>query len=322
MKRCPNNDKIYKNDSVDYRSAKEVFEDFANEKIAIGLSDKTLTTYRNHINFFIKSMFGDDCDIRDITTKTYNDFIKYMKTREVSDATIQSYANSLRSFFNWCSECGEILYNVNIPLRKTQTKIKPVYTDEELTVLFKKPCLKDCTFTEYKVWVLENLLSCTGLRISSALGIRVSDVRFDDCSIIINTTKNKKAFITYFNDDMKKILIEYLKYRKPDDTSDFLFCRDDGKQLARRTAQELIADYNKKRNVNKTSAHLFRHTFARNSILSGLDVFTLMNMLQHSNIETTYKYLRTLGLDVKARVNIYNPQQKFSSGSNFKRKMR
>lgn len=322
MKRCPKNNKIYKNDSVDYRSAKDVFEDFASEKIALGLSDKTITTYRNHINFFIKSMYGDDCDIRDISTKVYNDFVKYMKTREVSDATIQSYANSLRSFFNWCYENGEIFYNVNIPLRKTQTKIKQTYTDEELTILLKKPNISTCTFTEYKIWVLENLLCCTGLRISSALNIKVKEIRFDDCSIIVNETKNKQSFITYFNQDMKKILIEYLKYRSPDSSEDYLFCRDDGKQLARRTVQELVADYNKKRGVDKTSCHLFRHTFARNSILSGLDVFTLMSMLQHSNISTTYKYLRTLGLDIKERTNIYNPQQRFTSGNNFKRKMR
>lgn len=322
MKRCPNNNnQIYKNDSVEFRSAKQVFEDFASEKIAYGLSDKTLTTYRNHFNFFIKSMGVDDIDIRDISTKTYNDFIKYMKTRNVSDSTIQSYANSLRSFFNWAFENGELFYNVHIPMRKAQGKIKQTYTDEELCVLLKKPSLSDCSFTEYKIWVLENLLSCTGLRISSSLNIKVGDVRFDDCSILINQTKNKRPFITYFNEDMKRILQEYLKYRRPDSSADYLFCRDDGKQITRRTVQQEIAHYNKSRKVSKTSAHLFRHTFARNSILSGLDVFTLMSMLQHSNISTTYKYLRTLGLDVKERVNVYNPQQRFVN-SNQKRKMR
>lgn len=314
MKNCPNNNyggnPLYR-DTDEERKASDVFERFISDKMSKGLSDYTLTTYRNHFNFFLKCI-GGDCDVREITTFHYNEFVKIMKSREVSSATIRSYANSLRSFFNWCYENGEIHSIVYIPNMKAQDTIKITYTDEELEKLLRKPNVLTCSFTEYKVWVLENLVLCTGLRITSLINIKVGEINFDDCSIVVNKTKNKKALVTYFNKDMKRILQEYLSYRRPETNEDFLFCTNVGKKIARRTIQDEIADYNLSRGVKKTSVHLFKHTFARNAILAGMDVFTLMGILQHKDIATTYRYLKTLRLDFKDRVDIYNPQKKFS----------
>lgn len=317
MKNCPNRENLQYKNTDGVRSATAVFEDFISTKRSEGKSDYTLTTYRNHFRFFTKSI-GGDCDIREISTYHYNEFVKVLRERNVSPATIKSYGNSLRSFFNWCYETGEIYYSVNIPLLKAQTKIKQVYADDELRKLLKKPNLSRCSFTEYKIWVLENLAISTGLRISSMLGIKVGDISLDDGSIIINITKNKEALVTYMNRDMQKILKEYLSYRNPKTNDDYLFCTDYGKKLARRSAQDEIAEYNRARGVNKTSCHLFRHTFAKNSISSGQDIVTLMRMLQHSDISTTYRYLRTLGLDIKDKVDIYNPQQLYAENSRIK----
>lgn len=310
MKNCPNQTNFIAQN--EQKMATEVFEDFISAKTIDGLSPYTAKTYRNHFNFFLK-IIGGDCGITDISTYTYKCFYNAMLQRNVSPATIKSYSNTLRSFFNWCYAEGYIYYNVYIPLVKAQTTIKATYSDEELTSLMKKPNLAKCSFTEYKIWVLENLVLCTGLRLTSALNIRVADINLADGSVIINKTKNTKAFVTYLNKDMVVILKEYLKYRNASTSADFLFCTDCGTKLARRTAQQEIRDYNLKRNVSKTSIHLMRHTFARNSILAGQDVFTLMHILQHANIQTTYNYLKTLGLDIKDRVDVYNPQQLYTT---------
>jgi integrase/recombinase XerD len=41
--------------------------------------------------------------------------------------------------------------------------------------------------------------------------------------------------------------------------------------------------------------HKFRHTYATTQILDGVDIVKVKNRLGHSDITTTYKYLRTIG---------------------------
>lgn len=48
-----------------------------------------------------------------------------------------------------------------------------------------KPNINSCTFTEFKIWVFENYLLGTGNRISTALDVHISDIRFDESTIIL-----------------------------------------------------------------------------------------------------------------------------------------
>lgn len=54
-----------------------------------------------------------------------------------------------------------------------------------------------------------------------------------------------------------------------------IFCNNYGEKGDKRTYQQQVQNYNVKRKVNKTSCHLFRHTFAKQWILAGGDIFRL-----------------------------------------------
>ena len=47
-----------------------------------------------------------------------------------------------------------------------------------------------------------------------------------------------------------------------------------------------------KLNLSRLHPHMFRHTFARNYILNGGDLFTLQRILDHAEINTTRKYVQ------------------------------
>ncbi len=258
----------------------------------------------------LHKLLGGSVQMSKYDKSAYNLFFEKLKARNIADMTVKSYCLTVRVFSYWCMEQG---YCEEFPIKevKAQGKIKQTYTDEELRKLLKKPNLRKCTFTEYEVWVLENLAICTGLRITSMINIKIGDIDFENNSIIINATKNKKPFMTYFNQEFATILKEYIRNRKGS-RADYLFCTNIGEQIARRSMQDDIARYNKARGVDKTSIHLMRHAFAKNSIKAGLDVFTLMNKLQHQNISTTFNYLKELGLEIKDTVDVYNPQKLYS----------
>ena len=144
---------------------------------------------------------------------------------------------------------------------------------------------------------------------SSALNVRISDIRFDEGVIIIRKVKNRKQQIIPLSRTLSEVLREYLVIRGGNN-EDYLFCNIYGEQGSRRMYQELVQEYNIKRNVNKTSCHLFRHTFAKKWILAGGDVFRLQKVLGHSDLSITREYVQMFGDDLQMDFDKFNPLDK------------
>lgn len=146
----------------------------------------------------------------------------------------------------------------------------------------------------------------TGNRISTALSLLIDDIDFEAVTITIRRTKNRKQQILPLSQSLAKVLRDYLAIRGGDG-ADFLFCDDCGHEASRRTYQQLVANYNIKRNVNKTSCHLFRHTFAKKWILAGGDIFRLQKILGHSDLSVTKEYVNMFGQDLQMDFEKFNP---------------
>ena len=76
-------------------------------------------------------------------------------------------------------------------------------------------------------------------------------------------TKNGKVQVVPLCSKMVSILREYMTIRKGE-PEEYLFCNQYGEMLSENALRLAIAHYNRSlRGVEKTSIHLFRHTFAR-----------------------------------------------------------
>ena len=83
--------------------------------------------------------------------------------------------------------------------------------------------------------------------------------------------------------------------------------------MARRTLQQAISDYNKSKGITKTSAHLFRHTFAKKWIVMGGSVVSLQKILGHSSLAITENYINLLTTDLKKDAEEINIIRSFNS---------
>lgn len=128
----------------------------------------------------------------------------------------------------------------------------------------------------------------------------------------MNKTKNRKQQIIPLSNTLSITLKEYLRYRGGT-VEDYLFCSQVGNQMTRDSLVHSIHKYNKKRGVTKTSIHLFRHTFAKNWILNGGDIFRLQKILGHSTLDMVREYVNLYGNDLQHNFNEYNPLEKFSN---------
>lgn len=290
---------------VETVTLEECFADYMAKCRARNLSDKTLEIYEVRFSVFQKYLSGKELKPSEIDQDVIDGFILYLQKRGCNDITVQSYIRDIRSFFYYLMNNG-FTPEFKIKLPKADKKIKETYTDEELKKLLKKPNLKRCEFNEYKTWVFSNYLLATGNRISTVLNLQIRDLNFDNCIIQLNKMKNRKAQIVPMASSLAVILKEYLTYRKGE-PDDYVFCNSYGGQGEIRSYQEMLAKYNKARGVNKTSAHLYRHTFAKRWILNGGDIFRLQKLLGHSDLTVVKEYVNMFSSDLSKDYSDYNP---------------
>ena len=288
---------------MDFNTA---FEQMKKIKKNQNLSDETIVFYESVKKSFTKFWAGDNfCD--NIKQDTVENYIHHLKSKNppISSVTINTYLRGLRAILYFFMEQG-YTQEFKISLIKEDKTVKETYTDAELNVLMKKPNVKECDFSEYRNWVLSNYLLATGNRLSTVCNIKIGDIDFQNNEILLTKVKNRRQHIIPLSPKLSKILIDYLQFRKGE-KSDYLFCNRYGEQLNKSAITSAIKRYNRKRGVDKTSIHLYRHTFAKKWILNGGDIFRLQSILGHSSIDIVKEYVAMFGSDLKNNFDKFNP---------------
>ena len=73
-----------------------------------------------------------------------------------------------------------------------------------------------------------------------------------------------------------------------------------------------IWNYNHSRGVDKTSMHLFRHTYAKLYIQAGGDPFRLQKLLGHADLTMTRRYVALYADDLRANYDALNPLEQLT----------
>lgn len=277
------------------------------------LREGTIRHYRDTM-VQMKKYIGSDTLVKEMTVETFNDFVVELRDNPLlNDQSLNTYARDLKTIMRFFMKREYIPYfKIDVP--KADKQPIETYTDRELQVLLKKPNLKHCTFTEYKSWVMTNFLLSTGVRRNSIINIKIKDVDLEADVVHINITKSRKPIIIPLNADIKKILQEYLQYRKGGE-DEYLFCNVFGGKVSSSSVYHQIYEYNKSRGINKTGMHRYRHTFAKKWVTMGGNVVTLQKILGHSSLEITQNYLNILVSDIKKDIEEFNILREFKKES-------
>ena len=147
--------------------------------------------------------------------------------------TINNYLRNMSAFFNWCVEEGLILRS---PVKrrdyiKVERRPLEFVSDEDFRKLLRN--MNTASFSEYRDYIIIQLLLDTGMRINECLMIQVTDVNLPKRYIYLpaENTKGKKGRHVFFSDKMATQLQRWIKYKDRYRDSDFLFCTNKGKFL-------------------------------------------------------------------------------------------
>jgi len=152
---------------------------------------------------------------------------------------------------------------------------------------------------------LISLLAATGLRISEALHLLVSDITPD--GLLIRKTKFQKTRLVPLHDTARTGLARYLTHRQEMRSgSDNVFVSDDGQPLIYWKVHNVFRALLKSAGIKPSRGrwpriHELRHTFAVRALESsptgrqriGQHMLALATYLGHVNINATYWYLET-----------------------------
>lgn len=293
-------------------SVEKVLKLFLNYSKAKNLSKRTISYYERRFSRFIEFLeLHGIKKIGQVNNQVVTGFILYLQNRIDNPISINAVLRAIRAVLYYAMKL-DYLDEFKIQMLKTPDKVKETYTDDELRILLEKPNLKNCDFVEYRTWVMINWLLSTGNRIRTARNVRIKDIDFNESVVLLRTVKNRKQQIIPLTEKMLNILTEYLQYRggKPDD---FLFSSVYQEKLSTNAVVKAMSRYNKSRGIDKTSSHLFRHTFAKLWIKNGGDIFRLQKILGHSSLDMVKNYVNMFSADLKDNFEGYNPINNFYS---------
>lgn len=301
--------KIKLNQKDEKFTIQEAFERYQKQSKIRNLSEYTIKYQINYFRKFINFINNEEFLIEDININIIDDYIYSMmedgnKTKSINTALI-----ALNAFLHWCMD-NDYCNRFKTKLVKQDEIIKDTYSEEQLLRLLKKPNIKKCNFAEYRNWVIINYLVSTGNRSNTIINIQIKDLDLYNQVVKLTTTKSRKQQIIPLSTSLCKILEEYLQYRQGE-SEDFLFCSEQGGQMSRYTLSSAITLYNRRRSVDLTSIHAFRHTFAKMYILNGGDICKLQKLMGHVDIMTTKKYINLYAKDVQKDYDRLNPLDNF-----------
>lgn len=284
-------------------------EEYLRDCEARNLRSGTIKHYRDSIKQLFKYIDKDSI-IAEMDKSTVEALVIQLRNNEeINDMSLYTYTRDFKTLLYFFMK-QEYLEFFKITIPKADKQPIETYTDADLLKLLKRPNIKQCSFNEYKTWVIVNFLLSTGVRQNSLLNIRIKEIDFDNGVVMVNVTKNRKPLLIPLNDDVLLILKEYLKYRGGG-MEDYLFCNVYGQQLKKSTLYHSIYEFNRNRGVELTGLHRFRHTFAKKWVTMGGNVVTLQKILGHSSLAITENYLNLLTSDIKKSVNEFNILKEF-----------
>ncbi len=283
-------------------------------RIERGLSDNSISNYGTDVEKLIRFLetSGSDASPISIEQDLIQRFI-YELARILNPRSQARVISGLRSFFNYLIFEGYREDNPTDLLEspKIGRKLPDTLSLEEIDQLVaaidrSKP------EGERNRAMLETLYGC-GLRVSELIGLRLSDLFFDEGFIRVTGKGNKQRFVPVSPLTQKAIDL-YRKEVRPHQKiekgyEDMLYLNRRGKGLTRAMVFTIIRQLAEKIGLNKTiSPHTLRHSFATHLLENGADLRAIQQMLGHESITTTEVYVHVDRSHLTEVVHKYHPR--------------
>jgi len=284
-------------------------------KLERGLADNSIKNYVWDIEKLIK--FLDSNSLNDLPINIHKDTVErfvYEVAQVVNPRSQARIISGLKSFFGYLVFED---YRTDNPLDliespKIGRKLPDTISENEINQLIAAIDLSKAEGERNRA-MLETLYGC-GLRVSELIGLKLSDLYFEEDFIKVTGKGDKQRFVP-ISDINKKYINIYRKevrvhLKIQEGFQDILFLNRRGKQLTRAMIFTIVKDLAEHIGLRKNiSPHTFRHSFATHLLENGADLRSIQQMLGHESITTTEVYMHVDRSHLAEVMNKFHPRK-------------
>ncbi len=254
-----------------------------------GLSPRTVKSYTQCAKKIYKHFKKP---LNKISESEFKNFLSILSDKNYSPYTLNQYHAAFKYVIQ---NVYEKKLTFRFPYAKRHKKLPVVLSRKEIREIID-------TISNSKHKLLIALSYGSGLRVSEAISLRVTDIDLEESIIHLKQGKGKKDRITVIPKKLKTDIQNLIAGKKADK---LVFESERGGKLTTRTAQKVFSNALKKAGIKKSATfHSLRHSFATHLLENGVDMRYVQELLGHANIRTTQLYTQVTNPKLK---NIKSP---------------
>jgi site-specific recombinase XerD len=259
-----------------------------------GFAQRTQETYIHAIRRMAQHYRRDPATYTPQEVQAY--LLHMVKERKLSYSSMNQAACAAQFLFQTVLGHGRDRFH--IPFAKVPAKQPELLAREEILRLFTA-----CTHPGRRV--LLQTIYATGLRVSEACALKVSDIDSapDRMCVRVASGKGGKGRYSILSPTLLQVLRQYARTYQP---KTWLFAESTGKRpMFAEMAQRAYKGAAMRAGITKTGGiHTLRHCFATHLLEGGVDLYTIQKLLGHTHIATTGRYLHLISPQFRAPKDI------------------
>jgi integrase/recombinase XerC len=293
-----------------------VFEKHLN---ALDISPLTARGYLadlRHFTRWFEQTNGETLAVQRITptdVKEYKHFLLSVERRKAS--TINRRLAALSALTKWARQTGQIQSDPTENIKGVASAPHaPKWLDKHQQFKLARAIENDLESSKMrypKRWrtrrrdaSLVLFLLHTGLRLTEAVNLRMSDVQLSERkgSVLVRNGKGGKQRLVPLNVEARKALQAWITVRPP---TEHLWTIVEGaseEALSGRTVQRILRRYGQMAGIEGLTPHVCRHTFAKNLVDNAVGLEKVAALLGHSSLNTTRMYVTPSEKDLEMAV--------------------
>jgi site-specific recombinase XerD len=268
-----------------------------NQYLSLGhYSPLTIRNYLSELRYLF--VYYADVNPQDFTEDIVMQYLLYLsKTLGCSRVKCRMAAQSISFFFRHVLKQAYVIPTVIYP--RAASKLPPVMSAAEI-----KSLIDSIKNIKHRTVVM--LLYSTGMRLSEIASLKITDIDSKSMRIKVVQGKGAKDRYTILSQQVLEELRAYYIIYKP---VMYLFNGSGkGRPISHRSIQHLVQKALAGAGLESKNytVHTIRHSFATHLVDNGTDLHTVKELLGHSNLQTTLRYMHLTTSRIQGIINPYD----------------
>ena len=249
--------------------------------INVNINKSTMDLRKRIFGFFLKWLKLNHKEITyidQLQKEIVEEYLEYINKRQCS-VTYNNSLSVLKLLFNFFN-CQ--IFN-SFKNRKVREKEIRIFTKDEIDKI-----LKACRTLDDKI-LFYTAIYC-GLRKSDICSLKWENIDFVNNVITKRSLKTNVQFIVPIHPSLLNVYKEALKHK----TTDYVSPRLNRIYYSNDATEKVIRRVYKRSGINldnmKNGLHIFRHNFISKCINGGIDLYTVMKFVGHTQVKTLMRY--------------------------------